>query len=82
MGRNNPSSKCGKNSQVNSQGGKEQVENLHSIAKKEFAEFKRETKITGGGWPPKSPSIASKEILEVLEDTPAFSCLIGFETGF
>ena len=82
MGRNNPSSKCSQNSQVNSQGGKKQVENLHSIAKKEFAEFKRETKITGGGWPPKSPSIASKEILEVLEDTPAFSCLIGFETGF
>ena len=68
MGRNNPSSKCGQNSQVNGQGGKNKWKNLHSIAKKEFAEFKRENKITGGGWPPKSPSIASKEIIEVLED--------------
>ena len=47
---------------------KDKWKNLHSIAKKEFAEFKRENKITGGGWPPKSPSIASKEIIEVLED--------------
>ena len=61
---------------------KDKWKNLHSIAKKEFAEFKRETKITGGGRPPKSPSVASKEIIEVLEDTLAFSCLIGFETGF
>ena len=61
---------------------KNKWKNLHSIAKKEFAEFKSETKITGGGWPPKSPSIASKEIIEVLEDMPAFRCLIGFETGF
>ena len=60
---------------------KDKWKNLHSIAKKEFAEFKRETKITGGGRAPKSPSVASKEIIEVLEDTPAFSGLIGFETG-
>ena len=62
---------------------KDKWKNLHSIATKEFAEFKRETKITGagGGRPPKSPSVASKEIIEVLEDTPAFSGLIGFETG-
>ena len=60
---------------------KDKWKNLHSIAKKEFAEFKRETKITGGGRPPKLPSAASKEIIEVLEDTPAFSGLIGFETG-
>ena len=60
---------------------KDKWKNLHSIAKKEFAEFKRETKITGGGRAPKSPSVASKEIIEVLEDTLAFSCLIGFETG-
>ena len=60
---------------------KDKWKNLHSIDKKEFAEFKRETKITGGGRAPKSPSVTSKEIIEVLEDTPAFSGLIGFETG-
>ena len=43
---------------------KDKWKNLHSIAKKEFAEFKRETKITGGGRPPKSPSTISKEIVE------------------
>ena len=43
---------------------KDKWKNLHSIAKKEFAEFKRETKITGDGRPPKSPSTASKEIIE------------------
>ena len=43
---------------------KDKWKNLHSIAKKEFAEFKRETKITGGGRPPKSPSTASKEIIK------------------
>ena len=60
---------------------KDKWKNLPSIAKKEFAEFKREINVTGGVRPPKSPSAASREIIEVLEDTPAFSGLIGFETG-
>lgn len=59
---------------------KDKWKNLHSIAKKEFAEFKREIKVTGGCRPPKSPSAASRELIEVLEDMPAFSGLIGFET--
>ena len=60
---------------------KDKWKNLHSIAKKEFAEFKREAKIIRGSWPPKSLSVASKEIIEALEDTRSFSGLIGFETG-
>ena len=40
---------------------KDKWKNLHSIAKKEFAEFKKDTKLTGGGWPPKLPIVASKE---------------------
>ncbi|PFX18926.1 Lactadherin [Stylophora pistillata] len=81
LGRNNPSGKCCRNSEANGYGGKRQVEKSpYSNAKKEFAQFKREIKVTGGGRPPKSPSAASREIIEVLEDTPAFSDLIGFET--
>ncbi|XP_022796230.1 uncharacterized protein LOC111334679 [Stylophora pistillata] len=45
---------------------KDKWKNLHSIAKKEFPEFKREIKVTGGGRPLKSPSAASREIIEVL----------------
>ncbi|PFX22052.1 hypothetical protein AWC38_SpisGene13439 [Stylophora pistillata] len=60
---------------------KDKWKNLESIAKKESAEFKREIKVTGGVRPPKSPSAASREITQVVEDTPALSGLIGFETG-
>ena len=60
---------------------KDKWKNLHSTAKKEFSEFKRESRKTGGGSPPKPPSVSSKEIIEVFEDTPGFSGLNGFETG-
>ena len=60
---------------------KDKWKNLHSTAKKEFSEFKRESRKTGGGPPPKPPSVSSKEIIEVFEDTPGFSGLNGFETG-
>ena len=55
--------------------------NLHSTAKKKFATFRRETKKTGGGPAPKPPSASSEKIIEVFEDTPAFSGLNGFEAG-
>lgn len=55
--------------------------NLHSTAKKEFSEFKRESKKTRGGPPPKPPSVSCKEIIEVFEDTLGFSGLNGLETG-
>ena len=57
---------------------KEKWKNLHSTAKKEFATFKRETKKTGGGPAPKPPSVFSGKIIEVFEDTPAFSGLNRF----
>lgn len=60
---------------------KDKQKNLHSTAKKEFSEFKRESKKTGGGPPPKPPSVSSKEIIEVFEDTADFSGLNGFETA-
>ena len=60
---------------------KDKWKNLHSVAKKEFATFKRETKKTGGGPAPKQPSQASEKIVEILEDTPRFSGLKGFETS-
>ncbi|KAL9988924.1 hypothetical protein ACROYT_G003419 [Oculina patagonica] len=60
---------------------KDKWKNLHSTAKKEFSEFKRESKKTGGGPPPKKPSQSSGQIIEIFEHTPAFSGLSGFETG-
>ena len=60
---------------------KDKWKNLHSTAKKEFSTFKKESKKTGGGPPPKQPSQSSEQIIEIFEDTPAFSGLRGFETG-
>ena len=40
---------------------KDKWKNFHSTAKKEFSEFKRESKKTGGGQPPKPPSVSSLE---------------------
>ena len=50
------------------------------MRKNKIATFKRETKKTGGGPAPKQPSQASKNIIEILEDTPEFSGLKGYET--
>ena len=62
---------------------KDQWKNHHdySTAQKEFSEFKRESRKTGGGPPSKPRSVSSKEIIEVFEDMPGFSGLNGFETG-
>ena len=60
---------------------KDKWKNLHSTAKKEFSNHKKEYKKTGGGPPPKPPSQSSEQIIEIFEDTPAFSGLGGFETG-
>ena len=58
---------------------KDKWKNLHSVVKKEFATFKRETKKSGGGPATKQPSQASEKSIEILEDTPGFSGLKGFE---
>ena len=58
---------------------KDKWKNLHSVVKKEFATFKRETKKSGGGPAPKQPSQASEKIIAILEDTAGFSGLKGFE---
>ena len=60
---------------------KDKWKNLHSTAKKELSVFRKESKKTGGGPPPKQPSQSSEQIIEIFEDTPAFSGLRGFETG-
>ena len=60
---------------------KDKWKNLHSTAKKEFSTFKKESKKTGDGPPPKQPSQSSEQIIEIFEDIPAFSGLRGFETG-
>ena len=60
---------------------KDKWKNLHSDAKKEFNTFRRESKKTGGGPPPKPPSQSSEKLIELLEGTPAFSGLEGFEAG-
>ena len=60
---------------------KDKWKNLHSTAKKEFSNYKKEYKKTGGGPPPKPPSQSSEQIIDIFEDTPAFSGLGGFETG-
>ena len=52
---------------------KDKWKNLHSTAKKEFSTFRKESKKTGGGPPPKQPSQSSEQIIEIFEDTPAFS---------
>ncbi|CAH3044728.1 unnamed protein product, partial [Porites lobata] len=59
---------------------KDKWKNLHSTAKKEFSNHEKEYKKTGGGPPPKPPSQSSEQIIEIFEDTPAFSGLGGFET--
>lgn len=56
---------------------KDKWKNLHSISKNEFSSFKRDSKKTGGGLP---PSQSSEQIIEIFENTPAFSGLRGYET--
>ena len=80
--RNNPSSKCGQNSQVNSQGGKKQVEKSPQHCQERICRIQEGDQDNWRWLASKVSSIASKEIIEVLEDTPVFSCLTGFETGF
>ena len=58
---------------------KDKWKKLHSLAK-EFSSFKKDSKKTGGGPPPKPPSQSSEQIIEIFENTPAFSGLRGFET--
>ena len=51
-------------------------------AKNELSRFRKEQRKTGGGPPPKLPSKGTDKILELLKDTPSFSGLQGFETGW
>ena len=43
----------------------------------EFSPFKNESKKTGGGPPLKPPSQSNQQIIEIIEDTPAFAGLRG-----
>ncbi|XP_068712952.1 t-SNARE domain-containing protein 1-like [Montipora foliosa] len=46
---------------------KDKWKNLHSTAKKEFSNYKKEYKKTGGGPSPKPPSQSSEQIIEIFE---------------
>ena len=61
---------------------KEKWTNLQRTAKNELSKFRKEQRKTGGGPPPKLPSKGTDKILELLKDTPSFSGLQGFETGW
>ena len=63
-------------------GAKEKWTNLQRTAKNELSKFRKEQRKTGGGPPPKLPSKGTDKILELLKDTPSFSGLQGFETGW
>ena len=60
---------------------KEKWTNLQRTAKNELSKFRKEQRKTGGGPAPKIPSESTERILELLQDTPSFSGLKGFETG-
>ena len=55
--------------------------NLTSTAKKEFSDFGKEQRKTGGGPVPKKPSNATTKIIEIFKETPSFTGLSGFETN-
>lgn len=55
--------------------------NIQSTAKEEFSSFKREIMKTGGRPKPKPPLQSSKQIIEILEDTPVFAGWQGFKSG-
>ena len=54
---------------------------LASTAKKEFSDFGKEQRKTGGGPAPKKPSNATAKIVEIFKETPLFTGLLGFETN-
>ena len=55
--------------------------NLTSAAKREFSDFGKEARRTGGGPAPKQPSAATARIIDLFKDTPLFSGLSGFESN-
>ena len=55
--------------------------NLTSTTKKEFSDFRKEQRKTGGGPAPKKPSNATAKIIKIFKETPSFTGLSGFETN-
>ncbi|KAK2548517.1 t-SNARE domain-containing protein 1 [Acropora cervicornis] len=61
---------------------KQKWKGLFSTAKREFSQQKKAQRKTGGGPAPGEPSDTSKLIMEVYDNTPGFSGIIGgFESG-
>ena len=60
---------------------KDKWKNLQCTAKKEFSDFKKEQKKTGGGPAPSNPSEATLKIIEMFSETPSLTGLQDFETG-
>ena len=55
--------------------------NLTSTAKKEFSDFGKEQRKTGGDPAPQKPSNATAKIIEIFKETPSFTGLSRFETN-
>ena len=60
---------------------REKWKNLHSSAKKEFTNYRKESKGNGGGPAPKQISAATSKVIELFQDTPSFIGLARFETN-
>jgi len=59
----------------------EKWKNLHSSAKTEFTNYRKESKRTGGGPAPKQISATTSKVIKLFQDTPSFIGLKGFETN-
>ena len=59
---------------------KEKWRNLAANARKQLSEYRRESRRTDGGPPPKKPSEATEKILCFLGNTASFSGIDGFES--
>ncbi|XP_061167430.1 uncharacterized protein LOC133203627 [Saccostrea echinata] len=56
--------------------------NLQQGAKKSFSEARKQSKLTGGGPPPKPLTAAEEKIIEMMKDRPNFSGIVGgFESS-
>ena len=60
---------------------KDKWKNLTSTAKKEFSDFGKEQRKTGGGPAPKKPSAATAKIIDIFKEKSSFTGLSGFETN-
>ena len=66
---------------MNGGGGPREMEKSPFVCQKEFTNYRKESKRTGGGPAPKQISAATSKVIELFQDTPSFIGLAGFETN-